>query len=150
MTEIIDRYNAAVGAVVVLLSAVFGEYWYLFAAFLLFNVVDFFTGWYKAHKLGKESSSAGWHGAAKKVGYWCIIAVAFVIASAFVHLGKDLLGVDLSFLTLLGWFTLASLMVNEARSICENLVEVGVEVQEIITRGLKITQEMIAKSSSKP
>ena len=33
-----DKYNAIVGAAVAILTAVFGIYWYVFAAFLLLNV----------------------------------------------------------------------------------------------------------------
>ena len=115
MTKIIDTYNAIVGAAVALLTAVFGAYWYLFAAYLLLNILDWLSGWAKSRKLHKESSAAGLIGIVKKTGYWAIIAVAFLIASTFTHLGADLLGLDLSFLALLGWFTLACLLVNEAR-----------------------------------
>ena len=44
--DFIDRYNAVVGAVVVVLSAIFGAYWYLFAGYLLLNILDWLTGWY--------------------------------------------------------------------------------------------------------
>ena len=36
----IDRYNTAVGAVVAVMTAVFGAYWYLFAGYLALNVLD--------------------------------------------------------------------------------------------------------------
>ncbi len=44
MTKIIDTYNAIVGAAVALLTAVFGAYWYLFAAYLLLNILDWLSG----------------------------------------------------------------------------------------------------------
>lgn len=149
MEQIIDRYNALVGAAIVLLTAVFGAYWYLFAGYFLLNVFDWLSGWAKSRKLGKESSAVGLRGILKKTGYWIIIAVAFLVSSVFVHLGHDLLGVDLTFLTLIGWYTLATLAVNEARSICENFVEMGYNVPELLVSGLKVTQEMIDKSSNK-
>ena len=80
---------------------------------------------------------------------WAIIAVAFLIASTFTHLGADLLGLDLSFLALLGWFTLACLLVNEARSICENFVEMGYNVPAVLVNGLKVTAEMVEQSKNK-
>ncbi len=40
----IDRYNTAVGAVVAVMTAVFGAYWYLFAGYLALNVLDWLTG----------------------------------------------------------------------------------------------------------
>lgn len=139
----IDRYNAAVGAIVAVFTALFGGYWYLFAGYLALNIIDWLTGWYKARKLGRESSSVGWRGAAKKVGYWIIILVAFLMPTLFVHMGQDMLGINLQFLMLFGWFTLASLLVNEIRSILENLVECGYSVPQFLIKGLAVTEKMI-------
>ena len=138
-----DKYNAIAGAIVATLSAIFGIYWYIFAAFFLLNVIDWLTGWYKANKKHEESSKVGLKGALKKLGYWAVILVAFVIAEVFVALGNDVLGVNLAFLTMIGWFTLAMLLVNEARSILENLVEMGYKVPEVLIKGLAITEKMI-------
>ncbi len=77
------------------------------------------------------------------MGYWIIILVAFLIPEMFIHLGYDLLGIDLSFVALLGWFTLAALLINEIRSILENLVEYGCEVPEFLIKGLAITEKLI-------
>ena len=38
--RIIDYYNLFVGAFVTIAAAILGEHWYLFAAFLALNVVD--------------------------------------------------------------------------------------------------------------
>ena len=51
VNSLLNAYNAALSGWVILLVGVFGEYWYLFAALLFFNVVDWLTGWYKASKL---------------------------------------------------------------------------------------------------
>ncbi len=99
---IIDGYNAAVATIVLLLSTLFGQFWYLFAAFLLFNVLDYLTGWYKSRKLQKESSAVGLTGIIKKLLYWVLIMVAFVCASVLSGLGQDLLGMDLIFFALYG------------------------------------------------
>lgn len=141
--DFIDRYNAVVGAVVVVLSAIFGAYWYLFAGYLLLNILDWLTGWYKSRRKRTESSYRGMWGIAKKTGYWVMILVAFLVPELFVHLGNDLLGVNLGFLVLLGWFTLAALLVNEVRSILENLVECGYEVPDFLIRGLAVTEKLI-------
>lgn len=141
--NMIDRYNAAVGAAVAVLTAIFGIYWYLFAGYLALNILDWLTGWYKSRKLGKESSAVGLKGAVKKVGYWVIILVAFLMPTLFINLGKDTLGVKLDFLMLFGWFTLASLLVNEIRSILENLVECGYDVPEFLIKGLAVTEKLI-------
>ena len=72
-----------------------------------------------------------------------IVLVAFLIPALFIHLGQDILGIELGFLTFLGWFTLASLMVNEVRSILENLVECGYSVPEFLIKGLAVTEKLI-------
>lgn len=142
----IDKYNAFVGAGVVILSAIFGQFWYLFALYLLFNVLDWLTGWAKARKLKQETSKAGLQGALKKLGYWVIVLVAFLIPTALIQLGGQI-GINLSFLELLGWFVLASLMVNEARSILENLVEMEYNVPAILIKGLAVTDKLINKKA---
>jgi toxin secretion/phage lysis holin len=141
--ELVNKYNAIVGSVVMILTAFFGQFWYLFAAFLVFNIIDWLTGWAKARKLKQESSQIGLKGILKKVGYWVIILVAFMIANILVILGQEFLGIELSFLLLFGWFTLASLMVNEVRSILENLVEMGYKVPEFLIKGLAVTERLI-------
>lgn len=142
-----DGYNLFTGAIIAIMTAVFGIYWYIFAAYLALNVFDWLTGWYKSRKLKKESSSVGLKGIIKKLGYWVIIAVAFIVSSVFVNLGKDILGVNLDFLAMIGWFTLACLMVNEVRSILENLVESGYNVPSVLINGLEIADKMINKES---
>ncbi len=139
----IDRYNTIMGAIVAVMTAVFGAYWYLFAGYLSLNVLDWLTGWYKARRKKTESSYKGLRGIAMKTGYWVIILVAFLIPALFIHLGQDILGIELGFLTFLGWFTLASLMVNEVRSILENLVECGYNVPEFLIKGLAVTEKLI-------
>ena len=121
---------------------VLGEHWYIFAAFLLLNIIDWITGWMKSRINGVENSMAGWKGVLKKLGYWLMIAVAFAIAAALIEVGK-VIGIDLGVTTLLGWFVLASLIVNEARSIVENFVEAGYDVPKILTTGLQVADEKL-------
>lgn len=142
MATITDSYNAFVGAVIAILTMVLGEHWYIFAAFLLLNVIDWITGWMKSRINGVENSMAGWKGVLKKLGYWLMIAVAFAIAAALIEVGK-VIGIDLGITTLLGWFVLASLIVNEARSIVENFVEAGYDVPKILTAGLQVADEKL-------
>lgn len=138
-----NRYNAIVGGIVAILTTIFGTYWYVFVAFILLNVADWITGWAKANKKKEESSKVGAIGAIKKLGYWVVILVAFLVASVFVNFGKDMLGVDLSFLRFIGWWVLAMLIVNEARSILENLVELEYKIPEVLIKGLAVTEKLI-------
>ncbi len=147
--DFVDKYNAILGGIVAFLTALLGTYWYLFAGYLLLNVLDWLTGWNRALRQKKSSSDKGLKGILKKTGYWVIITVAFLIPSLLVNLGKDILHIDLGFLTLLGWLTLAMLIVNEARSIVENLVEAGYEVPDFLIKGLEVTAKMIGKEAMK-
>lgn len=146
VANVIDAYNAVVGAIVAILSYVLGEHWILFAGFLLLNVADWITGWMKSRMMGRENSVAGWKGALKKLGYWLMIAVAFGSSAVFIEIGK-VIGIDLGVTTLLGWFVLASLLINEIRSIVENFVEAGFDVPVVLIKGLEVADKAINKES---
>lgn len=137
-----DSYNAIVGGIVAVLSFVFGEHWILFAIFLLFNVADWITGWMKSRINNVENSSAGWKGVLKKLGYWLMILVAFAASAVFIEIGNTL-GMDLGITTLLGYFVLASLLVNELRSILENFVEAGYNVPNVLVKGLEVADKVV-------
>ena len=130
--SITDSYNAFVGTIIAVLTMVLGEHWYIFAAFLLLNIIDWLTGWMKSRINGVENSTA----------------VAFAIAAALIEVG-EVIGIDLGITTLLGWFVLASLIVNEARSIVENFVEAGYDVPKVLTTGLQVADEKLNGSDEK-
>ena len=140
----IDSYNAIVGGIVTFLTMVLGDHWILFVLFLLFNVIDFITGWMKARMTKKENSIKGFKGVIKKLGYWLIILVSFSTSVLFIEIG-EVLKIDLSITTMLGWFVLASLAINEIRSIIENIVECGYKVPQILIKGLDIANKAINK-----
>lgn len=142
-----DTYNAIVGGIVAVLSFVFGEHWIMFAIFLLFNVADWLTGWMKSRMAGKENSVKGWQGVLKKLGYWLMILVAFAASAVFIEIGNTI-GIDLGITTLLGFFVLASLLVNELRSILENFVEAGYNVPTVLVKGLEVAEKVINKEES--
>lgn len=146
---IIDGYNAVVGAVVAVLSYILGEHWILFLSFFLLNMADWFTGWMKSRMAGSENSVKGWRGVLKKLGYWIMIMVAFGASAVFVEIGRTI-GVDLGITTLLGWFVLASLIINEIRSIVENFVEAGYNVPAILVNGLEVADKIVNKEGDYP
>lgn len=141
---IIDGYNAIAGAIVAVLSYILGEHWILFAAFLLLNIADWLTGWMKSRLANKENSVRGWKGALKKLGYWLMIMVAFGASAVFIEIGAAI-GIDLGITTLLGWFVMASLLINEIRSILENFVEAGFNVPIILVKGLEVADKVVNK-----
>ena len=147
--KIFDAVNVGWGAVSGSLALIFGQYWMLFAGFLVLNVVDFATGCYKGHIKKELSSAAGFNGAMRKVFYWVVIGIAFFVSDSFSIMGGAI-GVNLSFVSLFGWLTLATYIVNEIRSVLENLLEVGVEVPDFLVRGLDVTKKLMdAKNGEK-
>lgn len=143
----IDGYNVIVGTVVAVLSYILGEHWILFVAFLLLNFADWITGWMKSRIAGRENSTAGWKGILKKLGYWLMIMVAFGASAVFIEIGNTI-GIDLGITTLLGWFVLASLLINEIRSIVENFVEAGFNVPRILITGLEVADKIVNKEDT--
>lgn len=142
-----ERVNVILGVIVALLSYVLGEHWFLFVAFLTLNVIDYVTGCLKSRIAGKINSKKGAEGALKKLGYWLMIMVAFIMVAVFQELGVAL-GFDLGITIVFAWFLLATLIINELRSIIENFVEIyGDKVPKILTRGLEIASKVIEKAS---
>ena len=146
MTKICEKINIAWGGVVTVLTAVFGQFWFLFAAFLALNVADYITGILKAKLAGKENSVKGAKGIAKKTGYWLLIAIAFFVSYSFGTLG-EIIGVNLEMSMLIGWLTLATFIINEIRSILENLVLIGVVVPKFLIHGLEVAAKKIEQAA---
>lgn len=142
--EVIEKHNLIIGGIVASLTYVFGEHWVLFGIFLLFNVFDYITGIMKSKLAKKENSVKGLQGVLKKLGYWLMIFLAFAAGYWFISMGQ-LLGIDLHITKLLGWFVLASLTVNEFRSILENFVEAGFDVPKILVEGLEVADKAFNK-----
>ena len=83
------------------------------------------------------------------VGCFCGVLLAIGGGStAFVEIGNTI-GIDLKITTLLGWFVLASLLVNEIRSIIENFVEAGFNVPIVLTKGLEVADKAINQEQEK-
>ena len=146
MEKVMNKINLTGGALVAALSMIFGEFWYLFAAFAAANVADYITGILKARLAHKENSSDGVKGITKKVCYWLVIAIAFFLSVAFLDMGS-LIGLDLGFTEFIGWFTLCTFIINELRSILENVIELGVDVPEWLIKGLEVADKKINAAS---
>lgn len=137
-----DKINMIMGAIIAILSYLFGEHWRLFGFYLLLNVGDYITRWMAARITGTENSKAGWIGILKKLGYWIMIAVGFGMSVIFIEIG-NVIGIDFTITTFIGWFVLATLIINEIRSIFENLVEAGYHVPNILIKGLEVANNAI-------
>ncbi len=142
MTQFFNNVNMIGGVIMTAVAAVFGQYWFLFAGFLLFNVIDWLSGWARSRYKHESCSKVGAKGIVKKVWYWVVIGTAFFIGFSFEQMGQSV-GVPLDFMNLVGWFVLANYLVNEIRSILENLVDMDVPVPVFLVKGLKIAAEKI-------
>lgn len=139
-----DALNALGGTIVAVLTAALGTHWFLFVGFLILNIIDYITGVRKSRLTGKDNSAKGVKGVWKKLGYWLMVLVSFLASAIFIEIGKTL-GIDLAITAYIGWFTLASLIVNELRSILENFVEAGDNVPAVLTKGLEVAEQAINK-----
>lgn len=142
ITPLTDKINLLLGAIAAFLAYVFGEHWVLFTIFLFLNVADFVTRWIAARLTKTENSKAGSIGIIKKLGYWIIIALGYLMGVVFMEVGY-LFGIDLSVSSYIGLFVLATMIINEFRSILENLVDAGYKPPAILVKGLEIANKTI-------
>ena len=144
-----DGANLFWGGLVAIYTHFIGGRWPVFVLFLALNAIDFHYGRQKAKKTNTLSSKIGAEGVRKKVAYWVVITIAFSIGHILAtSLGPEL-GVDLSFLHLIGWFTLAVYILNEITSIVENLLVLGVDVPAIFVRGLAVVRTIVDAAGNK-
>lgn len=143
-----DKVNMIIGAFTAIMTYIFGANWMLFAFFLGFNCLDFITRWMAARINGTENSQKCFVGILKKLGYWIMVLLGFSMSIVFVQIGK-VLGIDLKVTFLLGWFVLSTLMINEIRSILENLVEAGFKIPMVLVKGLDVVSEIIEEVEGK-
>lgn len=145
ITKIFNKINSGISLIFVTLNTAFGTEWILFFGYLILNILDYITGTIKAKIKKTESSNKGLLGIAKKVCYWILIVIAFLTSFLLIQLGYKI-NISLDFIMFFGWFTLACLIINEVRSIIENLVEIGIKVPKILSKGLKAYQDILEKT----
>ncbi len=137
-----SKTNIILGGAVAILTAIFGQYWFLFAGLMVFNVIDWITGTYYARLKHIDNSRIGAQGTIKKLGCWVVIFIAFYIGICFSKMGV-MLGVNLNFTVGIGWFVLANYIVNELRSILENMLKLGWNVPSFLVKGLEAADKVL-------
>ena len=148
ISKVFNKLNSIVALIFTSLNTTFGTEWILFAGYLLLKILDYLTGISKAKFTGCESSTLGLKGIVKKIGYWLLILISFFIPFLLIQLGNKL-NIKLDFIIIFGWFTVACLIVNETRSILENLIAIGVKVPNFLIKGLESYQNMIDETVEK-
>lgn len=138
----LDKVTIMQSVVVTILGYFLGPHWFLFVTYLVLNLFDYLTGSMRSRINKTSSSEKGAIGIMKKLMYWIMIALAFGLSVVFIHIG-GLIGVNLEFTSLVGYLTLATLIVNEFRSIMENLIEAGCKVPKILVKGLEVANKTL-------
>lgn len=146
LTSIFNKTDTVFAMFAAVLTYILGKHWYLFVAFLALNIADYVTGWIKSRITKRINSMKGSVGALKKLGYWIMIMLGFGMSAIFVEIG-NVIGVNLEITSLLGWFVLASLIINEFRSVLENLVEAGYQVPEVLVKGLEVSNKVLEEAT---
>ena len=138
-----------ISCIIGVLSAIFGDFWFLFVFLLGLNIIDYLTGILKARYLKKESSKRAMKGFIKKFLIWCLVFMGFGLGLAFQKIG-DLIGINLHMMIAIGWGLLVHCIINEFRSILENMVELdkGYLVPNWLIKGLEVTNKIMDKKAN--
>lgn len=146
--KIFNKISAIISLIYTTLTSIFGIEWLLFLGYLILNLLDYITGTIKSKIKNTESSSKGLIGILKKICYWILILISFLISYLLMQIGIKI-NINLDFIMFFGWFTLACLIINEARSIIENLVDIGIKVPDFLLKGLNTYYDFINKNIEK-
>ena len=88
ISKIFNKINSMIAVIITSLNSTFGTEWILFAGYLVLNILDYLTGIAKAKFTKTESSANGLKGIIKKVGYWFLILVSFIITYLLIEMGN--------------------------------------------------------------
>lgn len=146
--KIFNKVSNSISIIGSIITSIIGPHWVLFLGYLLLNLFDYITGTIKSKINKVESSSKGLIGIIKKICYWILIAVSFLLSFLLIEIG-NYININLEFIMLIGWFTLICLFINETRSIIENLVEIGISVPNFLTNALEIYNKIIEETINK-
>lgn len=146
--KIFNKISSIISIICTLTTSILGTHGVLFLGYLILNIFDYITGTIKSKIKKEESSNKGLIGIVKKICYWILIGVAFLISYLLVDIGTCI-NINIEFVMFFGWFTLTCLFINEARSIIENLVEIGIKVPSFLKNGLEIYNKIIEDTIEK-
>ena len=121
-----DKVKVIVTAVLAAVSSFLGVLYVPVMLLVLFNVIDYITGLFAAKNRGQKISSyQGIHGIAKKVAMYLLIMVAWGIDMLLISTG-EMLGVESPLKFAIACVVSVWLVLNEALSIIENMIDMGV------------------------
>lgn len=140
--KIFNKITNTFGIIGTTITSLFGGEGILFAGYLILNIADYITGTVKSKVNKEENSKKGLIGIIKKICYWILIGISFLISQMLVAIGSKI-DINLEFIMLFGWFTLTCLIINETRSIIENLIQIGIYVPDFLKKGLTAYENLI-------
>ena len=142
-----SKINYIISIITGILSAILGKFWFLFVFLLSLNVIDYITGIIKAKYIRMESSAQAMKGFVKKFLMWCLVAMRFGLGLTFKEIG-EIIGINLHIMISIGWFLIVHFIINEIRSILENIVQLdkGHLVPNWLIKGLDVTNKIIDKN----
>lgn len=146
--KIFNKLSSIISVISTIASNVLGTHWILFLGYLILNIFDYITGTIKSKINKEESSNKGLIGIVKKICYWILIVVSFLVSYLLVDIGTYI-NINLEFVMSFGWFNLICLFINEARSIIENLVKIGIKVPDFLKKGLEIYNKKMENTINK-
>ena len=143
--KIFNKISYIYSVIITIGTSIFGGERLLFLGYLILNILDYITGTIKSRINRVENSNKGIVGIIKKICYWILICIAFLISFLISQIGIKI-NINLNFIMLFGWFTLVCLIINETRSIIENLLEIGIKVPGFLIIVLDIYEKIIEKT----
>lgn len=149
MNIFVSKINYIICTITAILSAILGDFWFLFIFLLGLNIIDYITGIMKARHLKKESSRQAMKGFIKKFLIWCLVAMGFGLGITLEKIGQ-VIGINLHIMLSIGWFILVHCIINEFRSILENMIELdkGHLVPKWLIKGLEVTNKIMDKKAN--
>lgn len=126
--------------------SVFHNYWYLFVSYAILNLLEVIID-SLLHPNKKNTHHTFYKKIINKTGYWIVILIAFGFSGIFDTLGNSLMGIDLSVVYLIGWYTLGLLLINEVNDILNGLVSMGIKVPGILIKSIRLTKQILGKES---
>lgn len=122
----------------------FNTFWFMFLFLLVLNVLDVITGEIKAKYLKVESSRVATKGLYKKIFLWILITITLGLSLMFIQIG-EIFHAKIGFMSWLGRLVVIHAIINEFRSIIENIVacDKGNIVPSWLKKGLEVTQRTI-------
>lgn len=144
MEKVTQTINYFISIIVTTILAIYNKVPLIMWFFISAVCIDYITGFIKSKWfLNNWNSEEGFRGLIKKLMYFILIAVAFLISHSIAQAGVYF-NINLEFASLLGWYVVVVLLINELGSILENLYVIHPDKIPVwLIKGMKIANTAI-------